>query len=260
MNIMQKTLVSVATLFLVTACSNHDEHQSHEKEHNNHSVHWGYEGKGGPYTWGSLDPSFRLCSVGKMQTPINIIPTKNIDLPELNLTYEASSKNVINNGHSIQVNVNHGSSLLLDGTRYELKQFHFHTPSENNLYGESFPLEAHFVHVSESGKIAVIGVMFKKGAQNPILSKIWSKFPLAEGSHKPVHLSAEDIQSIMPKDREYYKFMGSLTTPPCTENVHWIVYKEPVTISKEQVRRFFNIFGHPNNRPIQKSNDRMIYR
>lgn len=260
-----KKIVTIAaismTLMFNIGCSG-DHHNEHNDGHTKkaHHAHWGYEGKGGPYTWGDLDPAYHMCGVGKMQTPINIIATKNIDLEPLILNYHASSKNLVNNGHSVQVNINEGSSLVIDGKEFDLKQFHFHTPSENNLYGESFPLEAHFVHVSDSGDIAVIGVMFQFGEENEILAKIWSKFPHVENQNVPIEIDARDILRIMPKDKDYYKFMGSLTTPPCTEGVHWIVYKNPVTISKEQVRKFFHLYGHPNNRPIQRSNDRTIYR
>jgi len=121
-----------------------------------------------------------------------------------------------------------------------------------------YPFEAHFVHISKDGKIVVIGVMFKEGKENKVLSKICSKFPLKKGEKAHINLSANDINNLLPKNREYYKFMGSLTTPPCTEGVTWIVFKTPVEMSTKQVKAFFDLYGHPNDRPIQPTNNREI--
>jgi len=221
---------------------------------------WGYTGDTAPIHWGSLNKKFSICSNGKLQTPINIVPTKDIDLKPLKFDYNTNSTDVINNGHTIQVNIAGGSNLLIDGKKYELKQFHFHTPSENNINGQQYPLEAHFVHVSKDGKIAVVAVMFKNGEKNQILAKIWDKFPLKETQNVSINLSSNDIKNIMPKNKDYYKFVGSLTTPPCTEGVKWNVFKTVVTISKEQVKQFFDTFGHSNNRPIQNKNNRIIFK
>jgi carbonic anhydrase len=165
---------------------------------------------------------------------------------------------IINNGHTVQVNIAAGSTVNIDGTDYELKQFHFHTPSENNINGTSYPLEAHFVHATKEGKLAVVAVMFKEGQSNPIIEKVWNTFPLEENKSVSIDLSSSDIHSIMPSDKDYYQFMGSLTTPPCSENVKWNVYKTEMTISKEQVQKFYDIFGHSNNRPLQDTNNRTI--
>ena len=205
-----------------------------------------------------MKKEFSICSQGKMQTPINIVATQDIDVPALDFEYKTNATNVVNNGHTVQVNIASGSDVIIDGETFELKQFHFHTPSENNINGHKYPLEAHFVHASKDGHLAVIAVMFEEGAENPILSKIWSKFPLEENNPVSIDLSTNDIQAIMPSNKEYYKFMGSLTTPPCSENVKWNVFKTSMTISKEQVKQFYNIFGHTNNRPIQNTNERVI--
>lgn len=227
--------------------------------HNAHAnPHWGYEGNTAPKYWGSLSPEFRTCSTGKLQTPIDIVPTVDKKQKPLNFAYKAPSKNVINNGHSVQVNIESGNTLTYKGKTYELKQFHFHTPSENHIYGNSFPLEAHFVHVSNDGKIAVVGVMYEYGKENDVLAKIWSKFPLEINQPKKIALSSSEFKSLMPSNKEYYSFLGSLTTPPCTEGVEWIVYKNSLSVSKEQVKEFFDVFGHFNNRPIQATNGREI--
>jgi len=147
---------------------------------------------------------------------------------------------------------------MVDGKKYELKQFHFHTSSENHIKRMEYPFEVHFVHISKDGKIAIISVMFQEGKENKVLSKIWLKFPLKKGEKAHINLSANDINNLLPKNREYYKFMGSLTIPSCTEGVTWIVFKTPVEMFKEQVKGFFDLYGHPNDRPIQPTNNRKI--
>ena len=249
------SLIAVSALVLSTGCVNHNEHMEHAKTH---KAHWGYTGEVSPSHWGSLNEKFSMCSKGNMQSPINIVASKDINLDALGFNYNTKSTNVINNGHTVQVNIQKGSSVLIDGKSYELKQFHFHTPSENNINGKSYPLEAHFVHASKDGELAVVAVMFKYGKSNPIIEKIWSKFPLKLNHSENLELSANDINGILPTDKDYYKFMGSLTTPPCSQNVKWNVFKTTVTISKEQVKKFFDIFEHTNNRPLQKTNNRVI--
>jgi len=270
---------SVATaMVLTTGCGSqninmkhstgHTENKSmkHSKKHksenkklpNAHKAKWGYTGKYSPPHWGEIKKEFSVCSKGKMQTPINIVSTQDIDIKDLIFNYNTKSTNIINNGHTIQVNIAPGSTVNIDETDYELKQFHFHVPSENNINGQKYALEGHFVHAAKDGKLAVVAVMFKEGKENPVLKKIWSKFPLKTNHTKLINLSADEIKAIMPSNKAYYKFMGSLTTPPCSENVKWNVFKTPMTISKEQVKQFFDIFGHSNNRPIQDTNNRTI--
>ena len=245
---MNKLLnIALSSAFVLTSSYAHE-----------HSKHWGYEGDVAPSHWSSLNEKFSLCSNGKMQSPINIVPTLDKDLKPLELNYTTSSSTVINNGHTVQVNIKSGSTLTTNNTTYELKQFHFHTPSENNINGNSYPLEAHFVHASKDGKLAVVAVMFKEGEENKVLNKIWSKFPLTLNKKTNFTLTSNDINNLMPKNKDYYKFEGSLTTPPCTQGVSWNVYKNTVTISKEQVSKFFKVFNHTNNRPIQNTNNRNI--
>jgi carbonic anhydrase len=232
---------------------------SQANEEGNHAKHWGYLGESSPAHWGDISSDFKMCKEGKQQSPINIVPTKDTNLTPLDLNYTAGAKSIINNGHSIQVNMQDGNTLKLDGKVYKLKQFHFHVPSENNIKGDKFPLEAHFVHVADDGKIAVIGVMFVEDKENPVLKKAWSKLPKLEiGKEDKCGLSVDEVKSLMPKNKDYYRFKGSLTTPPCSEGVDWIVYKEPLSVSREQVNSFFNTFSFPNNRPVQPANKREI--
>jgi len=220
---------------------------------------WGYMGDKGPLHWGDLSGDFKMCKEGKIQTPIDIVPNKDVDLPPLKIDYKSASTTLIDNGHTVQVNVAKGSTLTIDGDKYRLIQFHFHVPSENNIEGDAFPLEAHFVHSTDDGKLAVVGVMFEEGDENPILKKIWNHFPsLKRGEEKPCELDAKEISSLLPEKRDYYRFMGSLTTPPCSEGVKWHLFKTPSTVSKEQIVQFFSLFGAPNNRPIQPRNGRTI--
>jgi len=221
--------------------------------------HWGYTADVAPSHWSELNEKFKMCSEGKSQSPIDIIASSDIDLPSLDLNYKTKSANVIDNGHTVQVNIEKGSTFTIDKDIYELKQFHFHTPSENNINHKSFPLEAHFVHATADGKLAVVAIMFEEAkSSNAVISKIWSKFPLKEGEKTELTLSTEEINALMPSDKDYYKFTGSLTTPPCSEEVKWHVIKKPLTISKVQVKQFFDIYGHSNNRPIQETNKRSI--
>lgn len=253
--IITLSLSAIAAALLTTGCASHNENMEHGKSH---EAHWGYTGKHSPAHWGEMKEEFAMCSKGKMQTPINIVPTQDIDVKALGFDYKTTSTNVINNGHTVQVNIATGSTVNIDGVDYELKQFHFHTPSENNINGHKYALEAHFVHATKDGSLSVVAVMFEEGKENPILEKIWSKFPLKENHKVSIDLSTNDIKAIMPANKEYYKFMGSLTTPPCSQNVKWNVFKTSMTISKEQVKEFFDIFGHSNNRPLQDTNRRVI--
>ncbi len=227
-----------------------------------HSVtsHWAYTGHGNPSQWGELSEKYKMCSDGKNQSPINITVTdsKDTDLKDIAFSYKADSNSVINNGHTVQVNIDAGSSIMIDGKAFELKQFHFHSPSENHIDGKSFPLEAHFVHVDKEGNIAVVALMFQEGEANAALEKVWSKLPLKAEEKATLTLSADDVNALLPNTKEYYRFSGSLTTPPCSEGVRWFVMKKPVTISKEQVEKFTHTMHHANNRPIQKINARKV--
>ena len=223
--------------------------------------HWGYTGHSGPGNWGDLSEKFQMCKLGSSQSPIDIrydALVKTRALEEINFSYNRGALSVVNNGHTIQVNVKEGNSISIDGIRFELKQFHFHTPSENEIQGKSFPLEAHFVHVSSGGKIAVVAVLFEEGRFNSTLKKIWKKMPYRAGTTEHLELSVAYINILLPRDKSYYRFSGSLTTPPCSEGVRWFVLKNYSRVSEQQVADFLNIMKHPNNRPIQPINARKI--
>jgi len=219
-------------------------------------AHWGYEGAGAPAHWGDLKPEFHSCKDGLNQAPIDLKGFVEAKLPKLTFDYKSASKEILNNGHSIQVNIAGGSTVEIDGIKFELKQFHFHTPSENNINGKSFPLEAHFVHASKDGELAVVALMFEEGDENKMLAQLWAKMPQKAGDKTKLEIA--DVTTLLPKERDYYRFNGSLTTPPCTEGVRWIVIKKSSTVSKAQVEQFAKVMVHPNNRPVQATNARII--
>jgi carbonic anhydrase len=256
---MQKFITSTIALSALLLISSASANESQHTKHEAHAKHWGYMGEVGPSHWSEVDPKFNMCSEGKQQTPINVVATKDSNLKPLDLQYKVGAKSIINNGHTVQINIKDGNVLKIDGVDYKLKQFHFHVPSENNINGDAFPLEAHFVHATDDGKLAVVAVMFQEGEANPVLAQAWKKLPTLEiGKEQKCTLSIDQIKALMPKNKAYYKFMGSLTTPPCSEGVKWHVYKTPLTASKEQINAFFSLFGFPNNRPIQPTNGRTI--
>lgn len=219
-------------------------------------IHWTYSGNEGPEHWGELSDKFALCSTGKNQSPINISGLIEAELQPISFSYSAASKDILNNGHTIQVNYNAGSNITVDGIDFELKQFHFHAPSENLIDGKSYPMEAHLVHADKDGNLAVIGVMFVEGKENKVLAEAWEKMPKkANDKQTLTGIAAIDL---LPKNHDYYRFNGSLTTPPCSEGVRWLVMKNAVSASKAQIETFTNVMHHANNRPVQATNARPV--
>jgi len=223
---------------------------------NEHKAHWSYDGEASPAFWGELDNKFHTCKDGVNKSPINLTNFTDAKLADIPYDYKTGSTEILNNGHTVQVNIASGSTIEIDGIKFELKQFHFHTPSENNINGKSFPLEAHFVHASKDGELAVVALMFEEGEENKMLAKLWDKMPMKGGEKSKLEIA--DVTTILPKERDYYRFNGSLTTPPCTEGVRWIVLKKATTLSKAQKEKFAKVMGHPNNRPIQATNARIV--
>ena len=220
-------------------------------------VHWGYSGHEGPEYWGKLNPKYSPCSEGKNQSPINLTGMIEGELLPITVNYQAGGNEILNNGHTIQVNYMPGSTINVDGHQFELKQFHFHSPSENTIEDESYPMEAHFVHADQKGNLAVIALMFKTGAKNAELEKAWNQMP-EKSDEKNVLPKHIDANILLPQSRDYYRFNGSLTTPPCSEGVWWLVIKQIATASKEQIEQFSHTMHHPNNRPVQPVNARII--
>lgn len=219
--------------------------------------HWTYEGKAGPDHWSEISEDFATCHKGKFQSPIDIRSTVDAKLPPLNLHYRNSAETLVNNGHTIQVTVDEKDEIQLDGKEFLLKQYHFHAPSENLINGKSFPLEAHFVHDSEDDELAVVAVMFEIGAENKTLNTILDAIPAEENKvvtiNKPM-----DLRPLFPENLHYYRFSGSLTTPPCSEGLRWLVMKDTVTLSQAQLTQFQSALKHANNRPIQPLHGRQV--
>ncbi|MGP8305816.1 carbonic anhydrase [Vibrio sp. YIC-376] len=217
-----------------------------------HAANWGYEGNHGPEHWGEFASE---CAQGKNQSPINIQSATQSELAKLQLDYKGKAISLTNNGHTLQTSLEGENNLLIDGKEFNLKQFHFHTPSENHVDGKSYPLEAHYVHADKDGNLAVVAVFFEKGDANPALEKLLETIP--EKDNNVTIRAPFDTSALIPSDKDYYRFNGSLTTPPCSEGVRWFVIKEPQTISAEQTEKFEKAMGE-NNRPVQPLNARMV--
>lgn len=230
-------------------------------------VHWGYAGEDGPTGWATLDPAYALCGEGKSQSPINIIKTDAKGGATWKLDYKTTSlriahnehmEDIIDNGHTIQITVDEGSTFTFGDKTYNLKQFHFHTPSEHTLDGQHAPMEMHMVHQGEGGDLAVVGVLFQEGKTlNENFTKIIANLPNAKGESKHIKDANLNLKVHLPRDNYAYHYTGSLTTPPCSESVQWLVLRDPVTLSKDQIEAFSSRIG-PNNRPTQPVNDREV--
>ncbi|MEW5288629.1 carbonic anhydrase family protein [Erwinia papayae] len=221
------------------------------------SSHWSYEGQQSPEHWGKLSEEFRICHEGQYQSPIDITHVIHGNLPDLEIQFHTDTETIVNNGHTIMVTVRDNDNFLLDDKKFILKQFHFHTPSENHIKGKAFPLEAHFVHANDSNELAVLAVMFEEGEENQALNPLIAAFPTRE-DHVEVLKQEIDLTKLLPSDQGYYRFSGSLTTPPCTEGIRWLLMKQPVTLSRAQLEKFQAALKHANNRPVQALHGRMI--
>jgi carbonic anhydrase len=218
--------------------------------------HWAYQGHGGPAEWGELDQEFASCKLGKVQSPVDIRGAKAADLPAITFDYRPAPLRVIDNGHTIQVNYAPGSFIDVGGTRYELVQFHFHKPSEERINGKAHDMVAHLVHKGGDGKLAVVAVLLDKGGANPTLNAIWKNLPREKLKEATADASI-DAATLLPADKGYYSFQGSLTTPPCSEDVRWFVLKTPVKMEEGQIAAFGKLYPM-NARPVQPLNGRAI--
>ena len=250
--ILISTVITASSLMMTTSVM-----AKSDKHDKSHSAPWSYEGSKGPEHWGDLKSEYAACKDGKSQSPIDITDAVKADLKPIELNYSDSTLKVLNNGHAIQVNYGAGSYAVIGGKKYDLLQFHFHGPSENTIDGKAYPLEAHLVHKSEDGQLAVIGIVFKEGKKNSFIQKIWDNIPNKTGhemTYKGLSLNANDL---LPSDKAYYHFSGSLTTPPCSEGVSWNVMATPLKVSSQQMTRFAS-FYKMNARPVQALKGRVI--
>jgi carbonic anhydrase len=223
-------------------------------------AHWSYQGDDGPKHWGELSQAYARCRDGQNQSPVNLVADYHVGLPELVFEYKGTPLHETNNGHTIMVSAEPGRNFIAvpeKEWRYELKQGHFHSPSEHTIDGEHFAMEIHLVHTNEEGKLLVVGVMVREGEENPMLNRIWSFMPEQVGDSTDSPLTVFEA-GLLPPTRNYFSYDGSLTTPPCSEGVSWVVLRDPLTASAEQVARFQERVGPATNRPVQPQNARVI--
>ena len=219
-------------------------------------LHWSYEGEGGPESWGRLRPEFAKCGNGTRQSPIDIRGGIGLDLEPIRFDYRATGFNVVDNGHTVQVNVGAENFIETMGRRYELVQLHFHRPSEERINGRRFDMSVHLVHKDDEGRLAVVAVPLERGTPHPQVQTVWNNLPLEKGEELPARVTL-DPNAMLPKERGYYTYMGSLTTPPCSEGVLWMVMQQPVTVSMEQIAIFARLYPM-NARPVQSAAGRLI--
>ncbi|WP_409030866.1 carbonic anhydrase [Janthinobacterium sp. CG_23.3] len=223
---------------------------------NLHGNHWSYEGESGPANWSKINSDWTRCGTGSRQSPIDIRDGMKVDLEQISFDYKPSSFNVVDNGHTVQVGVGGGNYLTVQGRMYELVQFHFHRPSEERINGKGYEMVVHLVHKDAEGKLAVLAILLERGRPQSTIQTVWNNLPLEK--HEVASPSIVlDPMEMLPQRRDYFTYMGSLTTPPCSEGVLWLVMKEPQQASPAQMALFSRLYPL-NARPIQTSSGRMI--
>jgi len=219
-------------------------------------VHWGYAGEGAPANWAKLRPDYATCGNGKRQSPIDIRDGIRVDLEPIKFDYKPTLFRIIDNGHTVQTNVGAGSTISVMGRQFELMQLHFHRPAEERVNGKTYDMVVHLVHKDLDNQLAVIAVLLENGSENPVIQTLWNNLPLEVGQDVAPSV-AINLNGLLPENRHYWTYMGSLTTPPCTEDVLWMVLKQPVQVSAEQIAIFSRLYRN-NARPIQPTSGRLI--
>ena len=224
-----------------------------------HTVHWSYEGEGGPHNWGKISKQYLACANGKNQSPIAVESESllNLDLPTIDFDYRDSRFSIVDNGHTVQVNYLEGGAMTILGQRYELVQFHFHRPAEEVVNGKRYDMVAHLVHKNSKGQLAVVAVLLTLGEENRFIQTLWNHMPIEK--KKPIEppTAKVDLAKFLPANKAYFHYMGSLTTPPCTEGVAWYILQSPVEVSAGQVEVFSKMYAN-NARPTQRMNGRLV--
>jgi carbonic anhydrase len=231
-------------------------------------THWGYQVDDGPARWASLDPEWGLCDSGEEQSPIDLTGPEIASLPDVVLDVPSDQEvavlnqegvvSALDNGHTVQINAGSGEVLEVGGEEYSLVQFHFHAPSEHTLDGQHFPMEMHFVHQAEDGALAVVGAFVEEGPENPSFATIWERLAAEPGTESTVQIPSEFGQHLLTGDPTgVYHYVGSLTTPPCSEGVSWYLRRTPTGLSASQIAAFTAVYDH-NNRPVQPLNARTL--
>ncbi len=249
--------VIVATLFLLSAVAAAQEHAEQHPSDLSHS--WSYSGATGPEHWGDLSPEFAVCKTGKEQSPIDISHPLAADLPAIEIKSSPVPLKIINTGHYIRQNYDpgNGNSITVGEQMYELTQFHFHHPSEETIHGKHYDMVAHLVYQNKEGHYAVIAVLIKEGRPNPLITTLWNNLPPEMNKEHDVDTVQVDAIQLIPSKRSYYKYEGSLTTPPCTQGIVFFVLDTPLSLSKEQIATFAKYYPD-NARPVQPLNGRTV--
>ncbi|MFC0131412.1 carbonate dehydratase [Massilia eurypsychrophila] len=221
-----------------------------------HSSTWSYEGENGPANWGKINSEWAKCGTGNRQSPIDLRDGMKVDLEQIAFDYRPSGFNVVDNGHTIQVGLGYGNFITVQNRTFELVQFHFHRPSEERINGRGTEMVVHLVHKDGEGKLAIVAVLLQRGAPNSMIQTVWNNLPLEKHSTiAPV--VAIDVNEILPARRDYFTFLGSMTEPPCSEGVLWMVMKEPMPASPAQMALFSRLYPM-NARPIQPGGGRVV--
>ncbi|MDL2355329.1 MAG: carbonic anhydrase family protein [Pseudomonadota bacterium] len=221
-----------------------------------HSEHWSYDGETGPANWGKINADWAKCGTGTRQSPIDLRDGMRVDLEQIVFAYQPTGFNVVDNGHTVQVAVGMGNFITVQNRSYELVQFHFHRPSEERINGKGTEMVVHLVHKDSEGRLAVVAVLLERGAQNSMIQAVWNNLPLEKNDTVTASV-ALDPNQILPAKRDYFTFMGSLTTPPCSEGVLWLVMKQPMQASPAQMALFSRLYPL-NARPTQPGGGRVI--
>ncbi len=241
----------------MSICNANDKTDESVDKKSSHDMHWSYQGDTGPEHWGSLSEKYAACATGKKQSPINIVDSSTTDLPLLEFNYNPIPLVIENNGHTIKMNADEAGTLKVGDETYQLLQFHTHAPSEGAINNIRSDMVLHLVHQNAQNKLAVVALLLKAGeVANPLIETLWNVMPTSVGEAQK-HDVQIDINQLLPKDRSYYNYDGSLTTPPCTEGVNWIVLKQPMSISTKQLEQYQAVYSH-NARPLQDLNDRKV--
>lgn len=226
--------------------------QEHYPEHT-----WDYGESKGPSHWGDLKPEFAPCKNGHRQSPIDIRNPQKADLPPIQFDYKPSPLHIVDNGHTVMINYGPGSFITVGGNSYALKQFHFHRPSEETINGKGYEMVVHLVHADHEGKLAVVAVLLQKGEDNPLMHELWNDLPTEKEKEEDRDNIQIDVAGLLPAERGYYTYQGSLTTPPCSEDVTWFVLKHPLTVSAAEIQQFSKLYRH-DARPTQPLYGRVV--
>ena len=239
---MRFQLTLTAALMLASSAAAQEQH-----------AHWTYEGPDGPAEWGRLDPTYGVCATGQQESPIDLTGAITADLGAVMPDRPAMPMRVFDTGHAIQAEAAPGRRLTMGGKTYELRQFHVHQPSEHLLNGRRFPLEIHFVHAGPDGTLGVLGVFVEAGAANAALQTV------IEAVATPEARPMLDPETLLPAGRDFFRYEGSLTTPPCSETVDWAVLADPITASAAQLEAVAGFYSG-NARPVQPLHRRFLLR